>query len=572
MTYSILISSKHLQSALEVLAALALLLAVCFPRMWSVSYARLEGKLSLVAKTRWRAIALAAAAPMAVRVILLPWFPVPIPHVHDEFSYLLLGDTFAHGRLTNPTPPEWKHFETEYVLLKPTYASQYQPAQGVVLAAGQAISGNPWWGVWASVGLMCGALCWALSFFFPLAWALFGSLAAALQFGIFGFWMNSYFGGAVAATGGALVAGSLMRIRRKPASSSAMGALGLVILFASRPLEGALWGGVAALRVILLHRDALAKIIPAAACVLAVGAAALTYYNAQVTGDPLDPPYAQARRTYGTPQSFWIQPAVTVARFDNPQLRDNYLNQLAYWNRRYSAAALWDASWRRLRDFWRFFIGPFFTPALCFLGFLWRDKRVRPWLLISAPFIAEHATYHAWYPQQSASETVLILVLLVQCWRHLRVWQRRRGWGLAMSRTLVTAFVAAIVLLTLGRATESRQPSRVRDIWASLVPPGGLRNAVAERLQHLSGKHLVFVHYSPTHPYIDEWVSNGADIQSQKVVFSRLLDPASDRALETKLGDREVWIADPDAGTLTRVRRDSPDMSGEEITTARRLP
>jgi hypothetical protein len=551
MTYSILISSKHLQSALEILAAMALLLALCAPSLAADWYRFIEDKFLRLSKRRWRAVAVAAVMPMAARLLLLPWFPVPLPNVHDEFSYLLQGDTFAHGRLTNPRPPEWKHFETEYVLVQPTYASQYQPAQGLVLAAGQVIAGKPWWGVWASVGLMCGALCWALSFFFRLPWALFGSLAAGLQFGILGFWMNSYFGGAVAATGGALVLGALMRMRCKPASSAALGALGLVVLFASRPIEGVLWSAVAAIRLALLHRKLLAEIIPSAVCVLALGATGLAWYNARVTGNPLDPPYAQARRTYGTPQSYWCQPAITVAQFNNRQLRQNYLNQLGYWNRRYSATAIWDATWRRLRDFWRFFIGPFFTPALCFLGFLWRDRRIRPWLCISAPFIAEHAAYHAWYPQQSASETILIVLILVQCWRHLRVWQRRRGWGLAMSRTLIAGFVAAIALLTLGRATESRQPPRVRDIWASLLPPARMRDRVAERLQQRAGKHLVFVHYGPTHPYIDEWVFNGADIPNEKVVFSRLIDPASDQALVSELPDRDVWVADPDAGTLT---------------------
>jgi hypothetical protein len=568
MTYSILYSTKSLQLFLEGIAIISLLMAFVAPQTGASFFRRCETRVAVLARKPWRAIAAAALFPLIVRALLLPVFPLPLPRVHDEFSYLLLGDTLAHGRLANPSPPFWKHFETEYELVRPTYASQYQPAQGVALAAGQSVTGHAWWGVWLSVGLMCGALCWALTALLPWRWALFGSVLAALQFGIYGFWMNSYFGGAVAATAGALVFGAIARPWMT--SNITICALGLIGLFASRPLEGLLWMGVVCAMALTRRRKFAWRPALAFFLVLTAGVGALAYYNSQVTGNPAESPYALYRADYGTPQSYWWQSPVIVRHFDHPELEANYRDQLRYWQRRYSAAALWDSTWRRLRDFWRFFIGPFLTPALLFTAFTLRRKKLRPWLWVSGIFILDHATYHAWYPQQSAGETVLILLLLVESWRHLRAWQRQKSFGLACSRHLIAGFAFALILLGAGLALKPALPdswSGAHKVLTGLFPAPDSRQRAVQLLRRIPGKHLVFVRYEAKHNWYDEWVFNDADINSSRIVFARVCTPDSDRALAESMKDRDVWMADLGASLeLSRLAPARVDLASKTPT------
>src|SRR5580692_8843392 len=152
-----------------------------------------------------------AALVLIVRAALLPVWPVPRPSIYDEFSYLLQSDTFAHGRLANSPHRLWQFFESVYILQQPTYTSKYPPGQALAMAAGQILLGNAWFGVWLSCGPLAAALCWALQGWLPPGWALLGSLIA-LDLCLFGYWMNSYWGGTVAGIGGALVIGAYVRL------------------------------------------------------------------------------------------------------------------------------------------------------------------------------------------------------------------------------------------------------------------------------------------------------------------------------------------------------------------------
>src|SRR5229473_1843976 len=273
------------------------LLAIFFPRVVPRVFHAIESLFSRLAERKALALMTLFFIVIGVRLALLRQLPVPVPGIHDEFSYLLMADTFAHGHLANPPHPMWISFESFHVNWFPKIASMYPPAQGFALALGQLL-GHPWVGVLLSDAAMCAAILWMLQGWLPARWAFLGGALAALKFGVASYWMNSYWGGATAAIGGALVLGALARILKHAKIRDALLlGLGVAILANSRPYEGFLccvpaaawffWWLIGKTKSRPPLRARLQNVLAPLALVLVLTTAFMGYYNWRLTGSPL---------------------------------------------------------------------------------------------------------------------------------------------------------------------------------------------------------------------------------------------------------------------------------------------
>jgi len=538
----------------EIISDLALLLCLVFawfkPQFCGGFFDAVERAGSRLAERKRLAIVLLAGATILIRLSLLWLLPIPVPRIHDEFSYLLAADTFAHGRLTNPTHPMWVFFDTMHVNQHPTYMSKYPPAQGAVLAVGQLL-GEPWLGVVLSVAVMCAAVLWMLQGWLPPRWALLGGVLVMLRLGISSYWIDSYWGGAVAATGGALVVGAMPRIVRFWRIRDALLlALGAAILANSRPLEGfVICAPVMAILIWRLRSDkcpswrvtSVRLIVPFIAAMILCGIF-IGYYNWRLTGHPLLFPEVMHDRAYSVPPVFvWRMPGPPL-HYQNPQF-ENFYNG---WARTYTIKnrvhSVGSAAKHAVVIVFSKFVYFFLWPELCvpLLAAPWmlHDLRAR-YLMIQFALCFVGWFSLVWFlPHYAAPATAVIFALLVQSDRHLRRWKfRGRPVGIGLTR--------AVVLFALILAPLHQRDGTLQAV-TSKPPTIGYRAKFATDLAATPGDHLVLVRYGVS---IDsgEWVYNAADIDRAKVVWAREIPGVDVRPLLDYFRGRRVWLVEPDA-------------------------
>jgi hypothetical protein len=545
------------------MTALAAASSFAFPGLGSGLFRRVERLFGRLAQRQGLAVLSVGLSVMVLRLAILPLFPVPLPFVPDDFSFLLASDTFAHGRLTNPTPAMWTHFESIHITMQPTYQSMYFPGQGLLLAASKVTLGNPWFGLLIVSALMCAALCWMLQAWLPPSWALLGGAIAVVRLGTFSYWTNTYHAaGSLGALGGALILGGLPRLMRTARMRYAIliGA-GIAILVLTRPYEGILmclpvgfmlarwmWKGK--------NRPSAAAMVRLAAVPLLFGIAAVAwmgYYDYRAFGNPLTPPYTVNRNTYAI-APYWVwQHARPEPHYRYQEMRKFYhVGELDFFEGYHSFAGFLKQTLTKVAFTFLFYSNFTLLIPLLMVRRVFLDKRIRFLVVCVLVLTSGMAIEIFLLPHYVAPFTGAFYAIGLQAMRHLRLWKPEgKPAGLALVRSTVSLVVVLACLRVFAEplhvAPSEWPASNWNFTWLGPQHFGVERDGIEKRLSQLPGGQLVIVRYWGNHQPFDEWVYNSADIDHSKVIWARDMGSAGNEELIRYYRDRSVWLVEPDA-------------------------
>jgi hypothetical protein len=529
--------------------AVATLFLARFPGIWrALGLEWIEEFGKKIAAGKGLCVFMVGFSLFAIRGVGAIILGVPLPRYHDEFSYLLAADTFAHGRLTNPPHPMWMHFETFHVIWHPTYMSMYPPGQGLILALGEVL-GNPWIGQLLASALMCAAICWMLQGWIPPRWALLGGVLAVARLGLLSYFTNGYWSACLPAVGGALVLGALPRIQRGAQKVNAVVmAIGLFILANTRPYEGVLLSAGVAIALLAWMgsrngppvRVSMVKIVLPLVLTLIPLAAWTGYYYYRVTGSPFRMAYNVNRDTYAMGRYFIWQKPWPQKTYNHAKIQAKYEQELSDANENQTLSGFVRRGRKKMLDFWQVYLIAPLPFVLIGLPWAVRDRCLRvPWM-VGGIFVAGLAIEVWFLPHYFAPAAALLYLILLQCMRHLRWFEwDGRPVGLAFVRAVSAVYVATAVL-RIALAMVHVHPEKE---WQH---GDMVRAAIVKKLDEVPGQSVVLVKYATDFDPDREWVYNGADIDGQKIVWARDMGAEKNQELLDYYRGRKFWVIEVD--------------------------
>ncbi|HEY8183477.1 MAG TPA: hypothetical protein VII32_14640 [Thermoanaerobaculia bacterium] len=471
------------------------------------------------------ACAIVVGVSLAASICFAWLHGMPIPQYHDDFAYVLDADTFAHGRMSNPTHPMWPHFETMHVLHVPRYISKYPIGEGLTFAAGSLLFGHPLRAVWILGAAACAAIWWALRVWTTPALALLGGIATAVHPTMVE-WMESYHGGALAALGGALLLAA-----GKDRKLNAIAAIGVVLLAISRPYEGMVF--CLAIGIVLIRR-----VTVAGAIIVLAGLAFICFNNRSITGNPLVLPYSVYERQYDPAPNFLWEKARPMPNYRNAEMAFIYrVVYLGQYKRVHAPGGLLDETLKKIDVIDRAVFGPpkirnprplFLLLLIAAIPLLREDRNARLIAIILLLFAFAPFSIIWWMQLHYLAPASALAACLVM---------------LLLRRLFVATPILGVAILILFFANAGLTWMQTPDYGFA-----ARRQQIARSVLAQGGRHLVIVA-----PNVFDAVYNGADLDHAPIVWARDLGADANAKLRAYYRDRTVWLLATD-GSSGRLR------------------
>ena len=425
---------------------------------------------------------------------------------------MLQAKTYLGGHLANDVKllPD---FESVYVILSPTYASMYPVLRSFPVFIGLGLGFGAWPGVLLSMVALTVAVYWMVREWINSRYAVIAGFIVIIRYGLFSFWVNSYWGGALTALGGVLLLGGFKAVRSRPnILNGAVVGLGVVFLMTTRPYEGMFYavpfGAALVLQFIRSSTPERRSLIPAgltAVMLVAAGFGLTLTDNKAVTGDWKVAPYLHYRQTAAEAPAFLVEsrspqggaPARYAKTRYNLDIETNSYNRRATWVGILSAEAF------RLRNYWNFYVG--FALLIPFVAGVYA-LRGEPVLLLSAASLGAGLSLGTFdFAHYAAPGFGFIILAIMAGFRNIRQWKPWGSpYGLSLSRVLPLALVLGSVIplsaALTGWPTFTMFVNTHFSTPCCWLRPRSLHMIVANEVDRYEGRNLVIVDSGPTAP------------------------------------------------------------------------
>ncbi|HEY9419410.1 MAG TPA: hypothetical protein VIP49_04425, partial [Candidatus Udaeobacter sp.] len=182
-------------------------------------------------------------------------------------------------------------------------------------------------------------------------------------------------------------------------------------------------------------------------------------------------------------------------------------------------------------------------PVAVFIPALWRSRRTRFALILTAIIGAASLIEVWWYPHYGAPFLAALLILLAQSMRYLRQWKYH---GREVGRFLVNATPVAIFVLMIASEAEAIAMHRTTDqTQATNAQIVQKENIEQELLKKHPGQHVIFVSYAGLPSPHEEWIYNQANMDAARVIWALDLGQTENEKLRHYYAGRSFWRFKP---------------------------